>query len=75
MKVASSRNRLGSSNRKPSRPGQDGIDEFAQGAHDIPIVGKDSDDRRSHGAAQAQSFGHEAAGKDQHPSGGHLAQR
>ena len=63
-------------NRRRSRPGQDGVDEFAEGAHDI------RDRRRgprtmadSNGAAQAQSFGDEAAGEDQHPGGGHLAQR
>ena len=58
-----------------SRPGQDGVDEFAEGAHDIRIVGEDLDDGRLHGTAQAEPFGDEAAGEDQQSGGGHLAQR
>ena len=61
--------------RQRSRPGQDGVDEFAEGADDIRIVGEHLDDGRLDGTAQAESFGDEAAGEDQHPSGGHFAQR
>ena len=55
----------GCSDLKRSRLWQDAIDEFAKGAHDIPIVGENLDDGRLHGAAQAESFSDEAAGENQ----------
>ena len=58
-----------------SRPGQHGVDEFAEGAHDLGVVGQDLDDGRLDGAAQAEPFGDQPAGEDQHPGGGHLSQR
>ena len=61
--------------QRRSRLGQDGIDEFIEGADDIGIVGEHLDDGRVHRTAQVQPFGHEAAGEDQHAGGGHFAQR
>ena len=58
-----------------SRPGEDGIDEFAEGADDVGVVGEDLDDGRLDCAAQAEPFGDEPAGEDQHPGGGHLSER
>ena len=43
--------------------------------HDIRIVRKDLDDGCLNGTAQAETFGDEAAGKNQHSSRGHFAQR
>ena len=58
-----------------SRLGQDGIDEFIEGADDIVIIGEHLDDGRVDGTAQVQPFSGEAAGENQHASGGHFAQR
>ena len=63
--------------RRPANSllGQDGIDEFIEGADDIAIVGEHLDDGRVDRTAQVQPFGGQAAGENQHASGGHFAQR
>ena len=61
--------------QRRSRLGQDGIDEFIEGADDIGIVGEHLDDGRVDGTAQVQPLGREAACEDQHAGGGHFAQR
>ncbi len=61
--------------KRRSRLGQDGIDEFIEGADDIVIVGQHLDDGRVDGTAQVQPLSGEAAGEDQHASGGHFTQR
>ena len=67
--------RVSRARKRRSRLGQDGIDEFIEGADDIGIVGEHLDDGRVDGTAQVQPFGRKAAGEDQHASGGHFAQR
>jgi len=51
------------------------LDEFAQCAHDIRVVGQGLDDGRFDGSPQTEPFGDEATGENQQPGRSHFAQR
>ena len=58
-----------------SRLGEEGVDQFAEGADHVGVVGEDLHDPGPHGPAEAQPLGGEPAGQDERPGRSDLAQR